>query len=399
MVYYTSEKLNIIELECNLERLYFKDFFSLIGKRPCNMSYITSDGRLQGIISAGDIKRAKENGQEFVRINRNFTSITNKNYAEAKRIFSKLLNICDIPVVDEKGKLIGSYIRATNVLELSLLKLYFNNCNCQKWKQDYTNEIVFVRPIEENVFQNELLEEWKDIFIAEGVETKIIKWDELAQNMHTDAIVVFWNSYDYISIKTLYNDIHGEELVSKKCVTCKELYDKVIGDCVVELNTRVTYRILQSLEKQGVKVLLLEQKEDSEGTYSKLCEECRKRFEKYGVNIQAELPLELIEMRKDFFGEVYSEEYKKAIIPFPFSINNINGVLGIEDVETSLFNVRNGMRVTTNQPKNYDRCIYLYGPCVIMGTMVEDKHTIGSFLQNMTFGYHQMDHKTESRLK
>ena len=41
------------------------------------------------------------------------------------------------------------------------------------------------------------------------------------------------------------------------------------------------------------------------------------------------------------------------------------------------------MRVTTNQPKNYDRCIYLYGPCVIMGTMVEDKHTIGSFLQNM----------------
>lgn len=48
-----------------------------------------------------------------------------------------------------------------------------------------------------------------------------------------------------------------------------------------------------------------------------------------------------------------------------------------------LFNSSNGVRKTTNQPKNFERSIYLFGPCLIIGSFVKDSQTISSQLQNI----------------
>lgn len=54
----------------------------------------------------------------------------------------------------------------------------------------------------------------------------------------------------------------------------------------------------------------------------------------------------------------------------------------MSDTETELIRIKNGERLTVNQPEQYSRCIYLYGPCVVTGYYVSDQYTISSWLQS-----------------
>jgi [citrate (pro-3S)-lyase] ligase len=89
------------------------------------------------------------------------------------------------------------------------------------------------------------------------------------------------------------------------------------------------------------------------------------------------------ELWKDFFDEIYSYEYAKEIAKIDFASTRMKGIVKLNDAETKFYNVKNGERKTIGQPPKYDKSIYFFGPCLIVGAYVEDAHTIESYLQGI----------------
>lgn len=58
-----------------------------------------------------------------------------------------------------------------------------------------------------------------------------------------------------------------------------------------------------------------------------------------------------------------------------------NNLLLHEEQRGRYINIDNGLRITSNQPKEYIGTIYIYGLCTVFGSYVEDKHTIPSWIQ------------------
>ena len=86
-------------------------------------------------------------------------------------------------------------------------------------------------------------------------------------------------------------------------------------------------------------------------------------------------------MYKDFFDDLYSEEYAENIINMPVNLENNGGVLSLKDCQSLYYNVVHGERDTRNQADHKKRSIYFFGPCYIYGHYVEDKYTIESILK------------------
>ena len=74
------------------------------------------------------------------------------------------------------------------------------------------------------------------------------------------------------------------------------------------------------------------------------------------------------------------EDLKEAIST-PESYEDITGVLKFKDHRSNVVNTRNGIRITTNQPKISKRSIFLVGLCATFGVGAEDSKTVASYLQ------------------
>ncbi len=83
----------------------------------------------------------------------------------------------------------------------------------------------------------------------------------------------------------------------------------------------------------------------------------------------------------DFCNDFQSINDLKEAISTPDSYEDITGVLKFKDHTSNVVNTRNGIRITTDQPKKYKRAIFLVGCCTTFGVGADDSHTIASFLQ------------------
>ena len=137
--------------------------------------------------------------------------------------------------------------------------------------------------------------------------------------------------------------------------------------------------VLKKVQDQGVHVLAFGFQENSNQFLAVLQERIRKRNEEYGVN-SIRLPEAL---KESFADELYCEAYKTQSFPLTLSLSFYmhRGIPYVSDAETEFFHIRNGERLTVDQPEKYDRCIYLYGPCNVFGVYVSDQYTIPSLLQ------------------
>lgn len=90
-------------------------------------------------------------------------------------------------------------------------------------------------------------------------------------------------------------------------------------------------------------------------------------------------------MYRDFFDDLYSEEYAEKICNMPLACISKIGVLSLKDCQSPYYNVMNGERRTDGQPaQTGDICnIYFFESCYMYGQYVEDENTIESFLQRL----------------
>lgn len=88
------------------------------------------------------------------------------------------------------------------------------------------------------------------------------------------------------------------------------------------------------------------------------------------------------QLLKNVLGSLYSEEFILSRNYLPNVILK-NGCYFLENSDNKYCSSINGIRTTTDQNNDYSFNINIFGPCTIFGALVDDKHTISSYMQRI----------------
>ncbi len=69
--------------------------------------YLLNEGEISGVLSIGDLERFFDSGGNQLEINQNYTSISAVDYDTAERFLENSITINEIPIVAERGILVG----------------------------------------------------------------------------------------------------------------------------------------------------------------------------------------------------------------------------------------------------------------------------------------------------
>ena len=109
-----------------------------------------------------------------------------------------------------------------------------------------------------------------------------------------------------------------------------------------------------------------------------LAEELHRYFIRHGIKyFYIEAPEKFSHDNK--FRCKYSHRMATSMLTFGSPENDY---LVHSDQTGQRWNTFGGMRLTPNSPQNYEHQIYIFGACSVIGTFVDDDHTIAAFLQS-----------------
>ena len=212
-----------------------------------------------------------------------------------------------------------------------------------------------------------------------GVDVKEICHDEIPQYADRVDFVLFASEDECRAFLTLYKCIYNKDLEWIKWRVCKGWIDEKIA---LEINADTNFiteylEYLQSISRQGVYVLNLHFNSANEHI-KRLMEDVNKKYENIGKKRSGEL---LPEFYRDFFSDLYTEEYVESILNIKYIVETKTGFAALKDCVSNVYNVVNGERVTKGVPEKYAKTVYFVGPCFIYGHYVCDANTIESLLQ------------------
>lgn len=367
MIYVDRDKLTVIEQNGELDRVSFDELAHIIFEKPSNMIYCISKGELCGIISMGDIARAKKSGTKYVMINKKFTRVLKHEYIKAREIFlcQENKNIHVLPVVDEDNVLLGAYTRWDDLK----ISNYFFRGGVFCWYRQHYNGVFLVYPCTAFKEKRTVFETFRAYLISEGIHVNCIKHSEIINFCEKVNWMLFVDEDEIRAMDTLHKYIWNKEL--KNCYT----YNKFIEVCCYE-----TEGILRNIKGNGVNVFCPTWEYNAYNSWyaEKLEMEIADKYMAFGDRVNSRLN---ISMYQGFFDDIYSEEYANDIVNLKCPIETESGCGKLKNCHSKLYNVSAGERYTSGQPGNYNRTIYFVGPCYIYGRFSEDSNTIESFMQ------------------
>lgn len=366
MWYTKRRQLTVIEIDEYTESISMEEIKRILLGRPSNMIYCELQGKLFGIISTGDIYRAYVKRQKSVKINKKFSYINAGEHMKARTIFREKRNINALPVVSEDDILIGDYTRWDDIMLLENM-LSIEGGNVGNW--DDGQKIMLIQPDDVFTEKQRIFNRFKERLMEQNVEILCVSYSEaIRQSESVDRILVV-DENEIRAWGLLFGMMCGGEGRVPKINTYRNImYPADFSEmCIPYFN---------GLHGQGIHILGLTF--DRSTYYEQLEKKIYDKFASIG-----EMPSDMLKesMYREFFDDLYSEEYANEILEIPFAVENNGGILCLKDCRSRYYNVANGERQTTGQPENYERSIYFFGRCYIYGHWVEDKNTIESFLQ------------------
>lgn len=353
------EDLTVISVNANATFISVDEILAVLKDKPSDTVYVTIGQRLYGIVTGGDLKRCKKIGN--VTINRSFTSLSDWNYMEARKVFKNKLMIHKIPVVDEKGYLVGDFSRWDE-------KRWRKRLKDDSFVEESlaVHNLCLVQPI---AYKKELFAQQKECFDTNNIQYISCDIDTISLYLNTNYNFIFVDEDELRGVMTSYPSL-GER--ANKLYTYKTFMEKIKS---------VDICILNYLKMKGVQAYTLSCRmtgSEYEKKHNSVLQERR------SIIMEDEKKAKLIpeEFAQDFLAELYTEEYYESLSSdLKFEICCMDGVVQLKDVRKKYLNIIDGERVTVAQPKDYKQTIYFFGPCIIQGSRVEDKYTIESFLQ------------------
>ncbi|MDE7431634.1 MAG: hypothetical protein K2N34_06960 [Lachnospiraceae bacterium] len=377
MIYTDREQLTVIELENGEESVSMNQLKKVLMEYPSNMLYCESKGELIGIISVGDIYRTYEKLLDRVKVNKNFKCLYAGEYMKAKVIFGENDNISAIPVVTKNNILIGDYTRWDDLMVLQY-RMDTGSWYHASSLNDGRN-VALVRP--SNIFKDrkKIFDKVKEYLQSHELVITCIEHSEVPSCLELFDMILFVDENEIRACKavlmTMFNK-HGS--IMNRLKTYKHVIESDLNGIGVSDEQAILY--LKSLYDKGINIFGLIYDINENTPYSKrLLEEIGNKFEAIG-----EMPSNILpkSMYEDFFDDLYDIDFVKEILNINlFCVENRGGVLRLKDQCSKYYNVMDGERCTTNQPENYVKSIYFFGPCYILGRYSDDSHTIESLLQ------------------
>lgn len=373
MLYTERDQLTVIELESGEEEVSIEKLRKVLAEQPSNMIYCETQGKLVGIISTGDILRTRELGLNTVKVNRKFTSLYIGEYMKAKSIFKEKQSINALPVVTMDNVLTGDYTRWDELLTLRY-ELNTGGVHFSPVLKDGKN-IALVYPNRIAAERKNLFESFKEYLTLQEINYQCISHIEVSEYLDNMDMILFVDENELKACLTLLGFVFTQDYEGLNKLKTYRSILKYEVDCTDE--NCESY--LEKLCGKGIRVLglIFEESEYSR----RLDEEFQAKYAVVGEEPSSKLSKS---MYKDFFDNLYSEEYAEQICNMPIACVNSVGVLMLKDCQSQYYNVVNGERKTENQLQGGAiRDIYFFGPCYIYGHYVEDKNTIESYLQRM----------------
>lgn len=394
------EKLAVYSIESEAEMIPFTQFHQLYIEKTSEIIYITKEGSLYGIVCMGEALAAhKQNG--LVRINKSFTLLEDKNVMKAHEIFRDRGNINKIPIVDEQGRLVGDYSRWDDMLYSARNhSLFMKELAVKKILADY-EAIYVIEPVEKKHIMYLSLIKYFNCF---EIEYEIISKEQLGERLTEKAVCIFLNEDERRGMQCLYGlmpsvqngtiqyDIPADSAYKVRMITFKTLLVQLMEEDRLErlkierqmfydqIDDKATV-LLTELRQRGIQCFCLYEYEKEPTEYrEKFRNEVKKRLE--------ESPLDIVERmwtngdkRAEFYDELYQvDSYNRGIAQK--ELNNAGMTFERKkNIVGKYFNAKNGRRITCFQPDDYIGTIYMLGPCLILGVVAEDQHTIESYLQ------------------
>lgn len=369
MDYYTRDQLPVISFEEEPEFLDRAAIRQALCEKPCNLVFVEVRNKLCGLISYGDVARA---GKGPVPVNRNFTALRGKQLVKAREILHEKENIREIPATDEDGRLIGMFSQSDDLLYLEYNNPWEGNryvdASLKKWKT-----IRFVRPPKNDFRRQRIVDRWLDEIRKHGVSCELIDFKDVPELQRERNIpILIADEETNVGARSIIEALDGDEFYDDVVYTLRFFGRLISGHSYNEL--------IVKLADSGIKIynMYFTRDETTEGR-RRLWKGMRNWLKQSGARYYN--PNVIPSCAQDFYGELNVGDYAAEVGNLQFSIETNNVYTRMKDVQSRYLNVVNGERVTVGQPSEAERTVWFFGPCLMVGAYVEDKHTIESFLQ------------------
>lgn len=371
MIFNKREYLSVLQITDDAKEVSFDVLKELLYEQPSNIIYCEKNNKLYGIISMGDIHRAKAEERRCVEINTVFTYLQGFEYMKARKIFLEKEKINALPIVDDKHRLIGEYSRWDDAF-------FGYRFNFLKGKQ-YTNiiwkkyrNVAIVKPSMSLERKQRILEKWNSFFKEMEIEVELISKRDVLEALNSKDVVLFTDEDEIRGTDTFYQEILNKDFKRTKAKTLETL-EEIMDEAMVE-------SVLNSIKDSGVHVISLQVDQNDSAYWKHVQNEIKTKFERIGLEGDCAVHEEFWE---DFYEDKYNYNYASDVGTQDYPQIVVEGSLQLEDFQGKYYNVVNGERLTIGQPPKYNNTIYFFGPCLVVGWRVEDADTIESQLQEM----------------
>lgn len=368
MLFIQRENLCIYSSEEELRTIQKSIVLDLLLELPSNTIYFETPEKLYGMISYGDILKAEE---DQITINKAFLSMTKTEYMKARQVFRNSLTIREIPVTDQ-GHLIGEFHYFDDELLLSRFRGFRYNADSDLFFSRLHN-VALVRPASSRAYKRPYFESMQRTLEEYQVSYTIIDYKSIPESIESYSLFLLVDEQELRGARLLFDLFTHQTHYFYKILTYYGLQSKLESSEVMNYE-----ETLKEFTEQGVSVLLLTARHNDRAYTVHTEAEMKARFPFVPNNLN-----ELMKpFEKGFFDDLYeNREYVENIKQGYFSMEKDRAGLRLSDTESKYVNVRNAERFTANQPEDYTRTIYFFGPCLVIGSYVGDAYTVESFLQ------------------
>ena len=371
MIHYGRERLAIVEIDVPADAIPLSSLELAIATTHMDTVCLELGGRLFGVVSLGDMVRAKTAGASDVRVTRTFTSCEPSSPMRARELFKERPGVSLLPVVDADGRLVGAYSRCDEVLLLECRDDWRTNRDAERYVRQHPR-IALVRPCEADERRARLVASWNERLCELGAQTDVIGIDEVRDACASHDLVLFVDDDERRAARALVEAVRGQSFDVTNALSYFDVLRGLSGLACEEL--------VRSLEDSGVRVLMLCQTETGTPYHRRLREAILKRQEGRTLWERAHV---MDEDGPGFYEELYTPDYMRAVGRHSFLVERTNSFERLRDCSGPYFNVRGGRRVPVGQLEHAARTVRFFGGCVTVGMYVEDRYTIESQLQGL----------------
>ncbi len=370
MIFISRENLCVITTETVLDTFSKKELTGPLLERPGNVIYFEAEGKLYGLVSSGDIHRSEG---ETVRINKQYTSFHRDEPMLARKFFFSHPRINEIPAVID-GQLVGEYQAADDELYLDTAIPMSRNAYARGYFAEL-KRFALVLPTPAHRYKQKFFDRMKSALDDFQADYTIMTLEEMMERFDDYEQFLMVDTPEKKGALLALYLLRGTKYY-QRIITYEYLIQKLESAAVMDYEG--AFRELQSL---GLEMILLTAGNKNSEYKDRTIRAIRERFP---TAFPDDLNSQVMKYAETFFDDLcHLDGYVDNILNGYFLVEQQNQHMQLRNTQSRYINVSAGCRVTVEQPKEYDRTIYFFGPCLVIGSYEGDEYTIESYLQKI----------------